>query len=50
MDNEILALAREFDLRFGDAVELDVEIDACDAVDWISDFAPRLRAALIAAE
>lgn len=40
------ALLVEFDARFGDAVAEDVEIDACDAVDWISAFAPRVRAAL----
>lgn len=40
------ALLTEFDARFGDAVEDDIEIDACDAVEWISEFAPRVRAAL----
>lgn len=40
------ALLQEFDARFGDAVAEDAEIDAGDAVDWISEFAPRVRAAL----
>lgn len=40
------SLLLEFDDRFGDLVAEDIEIDACDAIDWISDFAPRVRAAL----
>ena len=40
------ALLIEFDNRFGDAVAEDIEIDACDAVDFLTDFAMRVRAAL----
>lgn len=40
-------LLAAFDDRFGDAVEFDAEIDAADAVDWISEFAPLVRAALV---
>lgn len=39
----------EFDARFGDLVEDDQEIDASDAVEWISEFAPRARVILEAA-
>ena len=39
----------EFDARFGDLVEDDQEIDASDAIDWISEFAPRARVILEAA-
>lgn len=45
-DTNLRSLLVEFDSRFGDAVEEDIEIDACDAVDWITEFAPRVRAAL----
>ena len=39
----------EIDARFGDLVEDDQEIDASDALDWISEFAPRAREILEAA-
>lgn len=45
-ENACRALLQVFDARFGDAVAGDTEIDGCDAVDWISEFAPRVRATL----
>ena len=45
---QLAELILEFDSRFGDQVIEDIEIDACDAIDWISEFAPRARAALAA--
>lgn len=40
------ALLIEFEARFCDLVEEDIEIDACDAIEWIAEFAPRVRAYL----
>lgn len=36
----------EFDSRFGDLVQDDLEIDGSDAVEWISEFAPQVREVL----
>ena len=36
----------EFDSRFGDSVQEDLEIDGGDAVEWISQFAPQVREVL----
>lgn len=36
----------EFDSRFGDSVQDDLEIDGGDAVEWISEFAPQVREVL----
>lgn len=33
----------EFDKQFGRQVAEDIPINACDAVDWISEFSPRVR-------
>ena len=46
LDVIAVGLMKVLDRRFGDPVEKDEEIDACDAVDWISDYAPLARAAL----
>lgn len=36
----------EFDSRFGDSVQDDLDIDGGDAVEWISEFAPQVREVL----
>lgn len=42
----VIDLFTEFDARFGDSVAEDLEIDGGDAVEWIQEFAPRLRSVL----
>lgn len=41
--SRVIDLLADFDGRFGDAVAEDLDIDGGDAVEWISEFAPRVR-------
>lgn len=41
-----ISLLADFDARFGDSVAEDLDINGADAVEWISEFAPRVRDAL----
>lgn len=44
--NPLHTLLVEFDSRFGESVQDDLEIDGGDAVEWISEFAPQVREVL----